>query len=189
MILLNQLRKANVDDQIWPTQFGFRNGARVTDALFMARRFIDKAHAIKNSKLVLLALDWAKAFDSIMPEPMLVALERFGLPTQFLAMISAIYDSRSFFVSESGHQSSTKRQSAGISQGCPLSPFLFVIGMSVIISDSRNMLHDKVGDLSSDITEVLYADDTLIADQHGDLAQTYTDIIALQGHHYGLEFN
>ena len=56
LILLNRLRKANVDDQIWPTQFGFRNGARVTDALFMARRFIDKAHAVKNSKLVLLAL-------------------------------------------------------------------------------------------------------------------------------------
>ena len=46
--------------------------------------FIDKAHAIKDDKLVLLALDWAKAFDSIMPGPMLDALRRFGLPDQFL---------------------------------------------------------------------------------------------------------
>ena len=186
---MNRLREAKVDEQIWPTQFGFRHGARVTDALFMARRFIDKAHAIKNSKLVLLALDWAKAFDSIMPRPMLAALERFGLPADFLAMINAIYDSRTFFVSDSGQDSTTKSQSAGISQGCPLSPFLFVIMMSVIITDARAALRDSVGDISSEITEVLYADDTLIVDEHGELAQIYIDIIAIQGNHYGLVFN
>ena len=45
------------------------------DALFMARRFIDEAHAIRITKLALLALDWAKSFDSMMPGPMLAALE------------------------------------------------------------------------------------------------------------------
>ena len=50
----------------------------------MARRFIDKAHATKDDKLVLLALDWAKAFDSIMPGLMLDAFRRFSLPDQFL---------------------------------------------------------------------------------------------------------
>ena len=74
----------------------------------MTRRFIDKAHAIKNSKLVLLALYWAKAFDSIMSGPMLAALEKFGLPIDFLTMINAIYDSRTFFVSDSGQDSTTK---------------------------------------------------------------------------------
>ena len=68
------------------------------DALFMARRFIDEAHAIRITKLALLALDWAKAFNSMMPGPMLAALECFGLPADFLAMINAIYDSRTFFV-------------------------------------------------------------------------------------------
>ena len=96
LVLLNRLRDANVDEHIWPTQFGFKHGARVTDTLFMARGFIHKAHAMKNSKLVLLALGWAKAFDSIMPGPMLAALERFGLPADFLAMINASYDSRTF---------------------------------------------------------------------------------------------
>ena len=41
-VLSNRLREANVDEHIWPTLFGFRHGARVTDALVMARRFIDK---------------------------------------------------------------------------------------------------------------------------------------------------
>jgi len=186
---LNRLHEANVDEHLWATQFGLRRGARVTDALFMARRFIDKAHAIKNNKLVLLALDWPKAFDSIMPGPMLAALERFGLPADFLAMINAIYDSRTFFVSDSGQDSTTKSQSAGISQGCPLSPFLFVIVMIVIITDARAALRDSVGDISNEVTEVLYADDTLIVDEHGELAQIYIDIITIQGDHYGLAFN
>ena len=50
---LNRLPKANANDQIWLTQFGFRNGARVTYVLFMAGRFIDKAHAIKHNNFVL----------------------------------------------------------------------------------------------------------------------------------------
>ena len=74
-------------------QFRFRYGARVTEALFIARKFIDNAHAIKNNKLILLALDWAKAFDSIMPRHMLAALERFRVHANFCAMIHAIYDS------------------------------------------------------------------------------------------------
>jgi hypothetical protein len=139
----------------------------------MARRFIDKAYAIKNSKLVFLALEWAKAFDSIMPGPMLAALERFGLPADFLAMINAIYVSRLFFVSDSGQDSTTKSQSAGITQGCPLSPFLFVIMMSVIITDARAALRDSVNNISSEVTEVLYADDTLIVDEHVARADLY----------------
>ena len=57
LVVLNKLLETNVDEHIWPTQLGSRHGARVTDALFMARRFIDKTHAMKSMKLVLLALD------------------------------------------------------------------------------------------------------------------------------------
>ena len=124
-----------------------------------------------------------------MPGPMLAALERFGLPTDFLTMINTIYVSRTFLVLDSGQDSTTKSQSAGISQGCPLSPFLFVIEMSVITTDARAALRDGASDISSEVTEVLYADDTLIVDEHGELAQIYIDIIAIQGDNYGLVFN
>ena len=44
-ILLNRLRQAHVGDSLSPTQFGFRQGSCVSNALFMARRFIDRALA------------------------------------------------------------------------------------------------------------------------------------------------
>ena len=59
----------------------------------------------------------------------------------------------------------------------------------MIITDARAALRDSVGDISNEVTEVLYADDTLIVDEHSELAQIYMDMIAIQGNHYGLVFN
>ena len=85
--------------------------------------------------LLLLALDWAKAFDSIDPGRLLHALERFGLPRHMVEVIGAIYHNRSFFVRMEGNDSGRKKQSSGIVQGCPLSPFLFSIAMTCLLSD------------------------------------------------------
>ena len=189
LVLLNRLRACNVDKYLWPSQFGFKRNARVTDALFMARRHIDHAYAKRDGKLCLLALDWAKAFDSIMPHSMIHALKRFGIPDDFLHMVNAIYSSRSFFVRDTNIDSTTKSQCAGISQGCPLSPVLFVMVMSVLISDARQDLVDQIGDDARLVSEILYADDTLIVDEHGDLAGIYMQCILKQGEHYGLSFN
>ena len=64
-ILLRRLKDAGAEDRIWPTQFGFRSGCGCADALFIARRKVENAWAQKNGNLLILALDWAKAFDSI----------------------------------------------------------------------------------------------------------------------------
>ena len=189
LILLNRLRSSNIDSKLWHSQFGFKRGANVSDAIFVARRLIDKTFADKDSRLVLLALDWAKAFDSIMPEPMFAALSRFGLPDQFVHMVRNIYSSRSFFVHDHAVSSSCKSQHSGISQGCPLSPVLFVIVMSILIADARYELHSKVGHLADQLSDILYADDTLIIDYHGELAETYMYCIRDQGMYYGLDFN
>lgn len=124
-----------------------------------------------------------------MPEPMFHALSRFGLPDAFIAMVKGIYNSRSFFVHDSSNSSSCRPQYAGISQGCPLSPVLFVMVMSILIADARDELHGKIGDLADDVSEILYADDTLIVDKNGNLADTYMQCIRNQGKVYGLDFN
>ena len=52
LVLLNRLRAYNIDRYLWPSQFGFKRNARVTDALFMARRHIDDACAKKMANFV-----------------------------------------------------------------------------------------------------------------------------------------
>ena len=83
-ILLQRLKDAGAEDRIWPTQFGFRSKCGTSDALFLARRLIDRTCDSKDESAVLLALDWAKAFDSIDPNALTRALIRFGVPKPFV---------------------------------------------------------------------------------------------------------
>ena len=154
IILLNRLKGAGVESLICSSQFGFRSGVSTSDALFLARRFIDKATAQRDGKLAMLALDWAKAFDSISPAALMHALHRFGIPQHFVDMIHAIYSSRMFFVHDQQHSSDAKHQHFGISQGCPLSPMLFIIMMTVLIHDARDDLIAAIGDEAKDVHEI-----------------------------------
>ena len=66
---------------------------------------MDRAIASKNEKLIILALDWAKAFDSISPESLYLALLRFGVPDIMVHMIGDIYSNRIFRVQLQGYHS------------------------------------------------------------------------------------
>jgi hypothetical protein len=84
---------------------------------------------------MLLALDWAKAFDSISPEALIDALRRFGIPEKFIAAVSGIYRNRTFEVKQI---STPHGQYYGICQGCPLSLFLFSLLMTVLMHDAKS---------------------------------------------------
>ena len=85
----------------------------------------------------MLALDWAKAFDSVSPKALATALVRFGIPGDFVDMVRAIYSQRRFVVRDAGRTSKWHQQSYGTSQGCPLSPYLFVIMMTILLHDAK----------------------------------------------------
>ena len=155
IILLNRLKGAGVESLICSSQFGFRSGVSTSDVLFLARCFIDKATAQRYGKLVMLALYWAKACDSISPAILIHALHRFGTPQHFVDIIHAIYSSRMFFVHDHQHSCHTKkRQHFGISQGCFLFPMLFMIMMNVLIHDARDDLIAALSDEAKDVHEI-----------------------------------
>ena len=139
-----------------------------------------------------MALDWAKAFDRISPTGLIDALRRFGLPHVFLDIIQNIYKDREFFVRDMGHQSTNHFQCHGISQGCPLSPFLFVIVMTIVMHDATTKLQQMYGDILITpllVHDLLYADDTLLFDVHASNVQKYMDVIISVGGEYGLQIN
>ena len=192
MVLLSRLKGGGAENRIWRTQFGFKTGCGTADAIFLARRLLDQAWASKDGKLILLALDWAKAFDSIAPKALLTALERFGLPMQMIHATQGIYRNRKFFVRDSGRCSAPRSQGFGISQGCPLSPFLFTILMTVLIHDAkRNFLAHPayMAEHSPPVNELMYADDTLILEGSSGNAELFMQMVAAAGSNYGLSFN
>ena len=140
---------------------------------------------------MVLALDWKQAFDSIDPLAMIAALRRFGLPQHVLAVIKAIYSDRKFEVRDCGQTSDCKSQGSGISQGCPLSPFLFVMLMTVLMYDAAQSLpeNDRKLLLSGDLAELLYADDTLLLSVSSDSLQRFLAAVSEAGAAYGLQLH
>ncbi len=142
--------------------------------------------------MIFLALDWAKAFDSISPACLSKALLRFGIPEPFIEMVNNIYDRRSFFVADSGQESDMHVQHFGISQGCLLSPFLFIIVMTILMEDARDIMRDIHGDILDNTIpfhDLLYADDTLLIDATNSSLQQYMEIVEELGRTYGLKLN
>ena len=105
------------------------------DASFVLRRKIDFAWAQREGKLLVLALDWKKCFDAINIEALIVGLRRFGVPSKMLNLIEYFYLERRFKVARGRDGSTERKQRSGISQGCPLSPFLFIMLMTVVLQD------------------------------------------------------
>ena len=135
-MIKQQFLDAGVDAALWPSQFGFRAARSTEDAIFIARRRIELARAQRHGKVSLLALDWRKAFDSINVNSLLDALRRFGIPAPFCEMLRGILQSRRFYVDECSETSGLRPQHSGISQGCTLSPMLFIIVMTVLLGDA-----------------------------------------------------
>ena len=138
-----------------------------------------------------MALDWRKSFDRILPDALFAALRRFGLPEEVIEVIKNIYASRSFTVTDCGRTSATRRQSTGISQGCPLSPFLFGIVMTLLMHDAVALLGKdakeayEIGTLS----DIEFADDTMIMVVKHIFLQGFTDAVEKVGREFGLELH
>ena len=191
MVLLKRLLQAGADERVSPTQFGFRQKRGTEDALHCARRAIDRANADRGGCLHLLALDWAKAFDSINADATLNALRRFGLPAHFCEVVRSIYTGRIFAVRECGETSGQCRQDSGICQGCPLSPFLFIIVMTLLMHDARQLLSRSAQDALSkgELSDILYADDTLILGKLSKDVEEYASAVERAGAKYGMKLH
>ena len=91
-----------------------------------------------------------------------------------------------------GIESEWKERKAGIRQGCPLSPYLFIIIMSCLFldihkHDALNMAPFRVQGMQHD--QVLYADDTICISEDDEAMERLLAAIETQGKEYGLRLN
>ena len=121
-----QIRMATViEEKIWKTQYGFRAKHSTAEALFITRRIQD-FYETHGDKFFMLFLDWEKAFDKVDQEMLINALYRLNIPEKLIRILKSFYVNPQFRVKDSEGMSTYRKQCAGIRQGCPLSPYLFI---------------------------------------------------------------
>jgi hypothetical protein len=123
-----------VDKHLLPTQFGFRPNKSTGDAVHCVRRILTQARCTTDPN-VLVLLDWEKAFDKLTHEALFITMERLLMPPKLINMVKALYRNPQFMVCIDGLYSEKHKQHTGIRQGCPLSPYLFILAM-------HNLMHD-----------------------------------------------
>jgi hypothetical protein len=107
-------------------------------------------------------------------------------------MIKAIYTNPRFCVRQKDAKSDWKCQRTGIRQGCPLSPYLFILTMFVMFEDVKtkyNDPHNRRTFEGININELLYADDTLIIAKNARNARKYLHIIEDESTYLHLALN
>ena len=138
-----------MDDRIDPAQFGFRKGRSTSQPIHIYRR-IQEIHEEAGLELIAVLLDWEKAFDKIHQGRLLDAPRRIGRPEKAVRVIEAVYRNPKFSKTEMGEIPSERRQHSGLRQGCPLSLYLLIIVMTVIMKDiSSKLTHEEIHNLSN----------------------------------------
>ena len=137
--LIKERLDAGLDFFNTKTQYGFRKGKSTSHAIFLARRILDISEQ-RGSNMSMILLDWEKALDKIEHTKLMEALERLNIPKNLLKMINNIYTAPKFRVKVDENVSEYKTQRTGIRQGCPLSPYLFILVMSVMFRDIKTRM-------------------------------------------------
>lgn len=117
------------------------------------------------------------------------ALRRHGVPAP---LVQSAYAKTLFRFTAEGTSSGWQRQERGIRQGCPLSPYLFVLAMSALWEDVKMECFIRgtqrgLWDLS--FGEIWYADDTALVVDTEEQAQSILMVLETVARTYGLNLD
>jgi retron-type reverse transcriptase len=158
---------ASVTSLVHKNQYGFIKGRIIQDCLAWAYEYIHLCH-ISKKEIIVLKLDFEKAFDTVEHELILQVLSHRGFGPKLLGWVRNILQSGTSSVLLNGVLGKTFHCKRGVRQGDPLSLLLFVLAADLlqsIINKARqqNLLQLPLTEnCGQDFSIVQYADDILL---------------------------
>ena len=109
---------------------------------------------------ILLSVDFEKAFDSIRWDYILSSLKAFNFGPNFIGYIKTLYNDISTAIINNGYISTWFQPERGVRQGCPISPYLFILAVETLSSKIRETIKGilingteiKISQLADDTT-------------------------------------
>jgi hypothetical protein len=169
---------AEVNEKLPPEQVAYRPGKIGSEHLFSLTVLREQARVSK-TPLFAAFVDIKKAFPSIDRQRILNKLSGYGVSDQFLRILTRLYSRDSFSLLLDGVESNSSFSvTAGVHEGSPLSPLLFILYVAELTTFLRHTGADQGGFRLSDGTTifcVLYADDVLLIATSADGLQRLID--------------
>jgi mannosylglycoprotein endo-beta-mannosidase len=149
---------------IRPNQTRFVEGRSILDNVFIAQEALSWAEE-SNQDLVLLLLDFEKAFDIIEWGFLFGALEKLGFGDTWIRWVKALYKGASSAVKLNGETGLDFKLARSVRQGCPLAPYLFILATNVLgymLADPKNEVEGLSLPRGGLIRDQTFANDTVL---------------------------
>ena len=146
---------------IHPDQSGFMKGRNIRHNIRLILDMIEYTDLTDTPGLILL-LDIEKAFDSVSHNFLFQTLEHFNFGNNFINSIKTLYSARQSYVINNGFLTERIALKRGIFQGCPISPYLFLLVIEIMALSIRQ--NDQIKGICFKNHEAkisLFADDSV----------------------------
>ncbi|KAJ4730974.1 RNA-directed DNA polymerase (reverse transcriptase)-related family protein [Rhynchospora pubera] len=188
-LVANRLRP-HLKKVISQEQNAFIKGRCIADNIIMVKEILHsfsqksfKQHAF------LMKADVNKAFDKLDWEFLQLAMRHLNVPDKFIQLLVSSYSRAKITININGRGNDFITPTQGLRQGCPMSPYVFIMAMEVLSrllqgAMRKNMIRGvKVAHTSPCITHAIYADDLILM---GDTAEAEVQVFTSLLHKFAL---
>lgn len=145
---------------IHPDQTGFVKGRYIGENIRLISDVME-CTKVQNIPGILLSLDFRKAFDSIEWPFIMKTLDYFNFGAGIKKWVSTFYTNIESAVLNNGFTTDWFKPSRGVRQGCPLSPYLFILSAEILAHKIRQDPEFKgIKLFGNNVKLSLFADDT-----------------------------
>ncbi|KAJ4811131.1 RNA-directed DNA polymerase (reverse transcriptase)-related family protein [Rhynchospora pubera] len=187
-MIANRLRPF-LKEVISQEQNAFIKGRSIAENIILVKELL---HSFSQSdfkqRAFLLKADVNKAFDKLSWDFLERALRYLNVPERFIQLLISSYKRAKVTIMINGNGDGFLEPTQGLRQGCPMSPYVFIIALEVLsrmlhMARNRGDLKGvKVASSSPIFTHAIYADDLVLM---GDTSQAELDVLTNIMHKFG----